>query len=69
MNTPFTPNSPPFMVAGTFTLFVCWLFFNGGSGYGITNQEGINSPQKIIMNTILSGSSGGISIIFVQPLF
>jgi len=53
-------------VAGTLILWVAWLFFNGGS----TNDMFVprtNGPAKIIMNTVIAGSSGGIVAVFLKP--
>jgi len=64
---PFRPQSTPFIVIGTFILWVCWLFFNGGSTYALVGIPRSESPQKIIMNTMLSGASGGIVSVFIKP--
>ena len=47
-------------------LWVAWLFFNGGS----TNDLFVprtNGPAKIIMNSVIGGSSGGIVAVFLKP--
>ena len=63
----FEPNSTPFVVVGTILLWVSWLFFNGGSTASMfaTREEGIS---KIILNTILSGTCGGLTASIAKPL-
>ena len=60
-------NSFPFVVFGTFLLFVCWLFFNGGSTMNMfaPRSEG---AAKIMMNTLIAGSTGGLVSSFLKPL-
>ena len=66
-DTEFLPNSIPFVVVGTVLLWVSWLFFNGGSTASMfaEREQGIS---KIIMNTILSGTCGGLSASIAKPL-
>jgi Amt family ammonium transporter len=44
------------------------LFFNGGSTNDLFVPRA-NGPAKIIMNTVISGSAGGIVAVFVKPHF
>lgn len=56
----------PFIVMGTFILWVCWLFFNGGSAltmFGPRRQ----SVAKIFMNTIIAGAAAGIVATAIKP--
>lgn len=55
-------NSMMSIVMGVFILFITWLFFNGASGYTIVNRDSATWPAKIIMNTILSSSAGGVIV-------
>ena len=63
----FRPHSVPYMVTGSFILWVCWLFFNGGSTFKIikVTEDGLY-PEKIMMNSILSASTGGLFSIFFK---
>ena len=63
---PFTPFSFPFLVMGTIILWVCWLFFNGGSAFSMGNprRQGV---AKIIMNTIIAGAAGGVIATTIKP--
>ena len=63
----FEPNSIPFVVFGTIILFVSWLFFNGGSTLSMfsTRNSGIS---KIMMVTIVSGTTGGAIATFLKPV-
>ena len=62
----FDYNSFPFVVFGTFMLFVCWLFFNASSSLTMFSKEA--NCSKIMMNTIIAGSSGGLVSAFLKPL-
>lgn len=62
----FRPHNQTYVVTGTLILWVAWLFFNGGS----TNNLFVarrNGPAKIIMNTVISGSVGGVVGVFIKP--
>ena len=66
-DTDFEPNSIPFVVVGTVVLWVSWLFFNGGSTASMyADRE--NGISKIILNTILSGTCGGLTASIAKPL-
>ena len=64
----FEPASTTLISAGSIMLFCNWLMFNGGSSFSITPAEGSNSPQKVIITTIISGSTASLSTIFFRPL-
>eukprot|EP00347_Sterkiella_histriomuscorum_P006219 403353608 len=66
----FRPNSVPLIVQGTMFLWLCWLFFNGGSTISITSKisKNQNEPSKVIMNTIISSASSCISVLLFRPL-
>ena len=66
-DTDFEPNSIPFVVVGTVVLWVSWLFFNGGSTASMY-AERENGISKIILNTILSGTCGGLTASVAKPL-
>ena len=63
----FEPHSIPFVVVGTVLLWVSWLFFNGGSTADMF-QPRENGISKIILNTILSGTCGGLTASVAKPL-
>jgi ammonium transporter, Amt family len=46
-------------------LWIGWLFFNGGSTYNLFDAK--SRPAKVILNTLLSGSVGGLVGVFVKP--
>ena len=62
----FEINSFPFVVFGTILLFVGSLFFNGGSVESMFARS--QHAPKIIMCTIISGATGGLSSAFLKPL-
>ena len=55
-------NSMNSIVQGSFILFVTWQFFNGSSGFTMVHRDPENLPQKTVMNTILAGSMGAVSV-------
>lgn len=63
---PFTPYSYPFITMGTFILWVSWLFFNGGSSLTMFSPRR-QAVSKIIMNTIIAGSSAGVVAHVLKP--
>lgn len=48
-------------------LLVSWLFFNGGSSMSMFGEDGTN-PPKIMMCTLLSATTGGITSAFLKPI-
>lgn len=66
--TDFQPYSTPFIVLGTFMLWVSWLFFNGGSNLAMGGTARYQGVPKIIMNTILSGAAGGLVATVLKPI-
>lgn len=63
----FEQNSVPFVVFGTIILFVSWLFFNGGSTLSMFNKRN-SGISKIMMVTIVSGTTGGALSTFLKPV-
>jgi ammonium transporter, Amt family len=45
---------------------VGWLFFNGGSSFGLF-EERANAPPKIIMNTLVSGCTSSVLSVYIKP--
>ena len=66
-NEPFVGHSYSGVVIGAFILWVSWLFFNGGSTLTIYAERQANTP-KIVMNTIISGASGGLVSCVLKPM-
>jgi Amt family ammonium transporter len=56
------------VVTGTLILWVSWLFFNGGTTLNLFVPRA-NGPAKIIMNTVIAGSTAGCVGVFVKPHF
>lgn len=55
------------MAFGTYILWIAWFFFNGSSTISMFYPRKNNTP-KIIMNTTLAGSVGGIVATFAKPI-
>ena len=47
-------------MAGTLIILITSLFMNAGSSMKISDDD--NSPNKIVMNTIISAASSGLLI-------
>lgn len=56
----FRPFSLPLSVLGLFLIWLGWIGFNGGSAFGADY-----SVPKIILNTMLAGAFGGVTMIAV----
>eukprot|EP00347_Sterkiella_histriomuscorum_P003159 403365366 len=57
------------IVIGSLILWISWFFFNGSSGYSITNLNATNNPQKIVINTLLCGTVSALIVFFFKPYF
>jgi Amt family ammonium transporter len=55
-----------FLALGTFLLWVCWFFFNGGSTYTMFSERK-NDSARVIMNTTLAAAMGGITSVILKP--
>ena len=64
---PYKINSVMDVAAGTLILWVGWFYFNGGSASTMYKTRQ-NSVCKIVLNTIIAGGSGGISMLLFKPL-
>ena len=61
----FKPHNPALIVTGTLLLWVCWLFFNGGSAVIFSARK--NAPAKVIMCNVISAAAGGLFAVFFKP--
>lgn len=66
----FEANNPTFICLGTLSvrtislygkLWTCWIFFNAGSTLSVTNGQNV-VMARAAMNTMLSGSSGALTV-------
>lgn len=62
----FRPHNQTFIVTGALIVSVGWLFFNGGSSFGLF-EERANAPPKIIMNTLISGCTSSVISVYIKP--
>jgi ammonium transporter, Amt family len=60
----FKPHNPGLILAGTILLWVCWLFFNGGSA--IIFSERKNGAAKVIMNNLIAPASAALFAAFFK---
>jgi ammonium transporter, Amt family len=61
----FKAHNPALIVTGTLLLWVCWLFFNGGSAAMFATRR--NGPAKVVMINVVSASAGGLFAVFFKP--
>lgn len=61
----FKAHNPALIVTGTLLLWVCWLFFNGGSALMFTERR--NGPAKVVMINVISAAAGGLFAVFFKP--
>lgn len=57
-------HSVPFAALGGFILLFGFLAFNGGSQGAIATEEDVAAVSKSIINTIMGGCSGGLTVLF-----
>ena len=55
----FKPHNPGLILTGTILLWVCWLFFNGGSAVIFSERQ--HGAAKVIMNNILAPSAAALT--------
>jgi ammonia channel protein AmtB len=68
VKAPFKPASVTDHILGAFILFICWLAFNAGSGFGISHKRDIAYPPRVVMNTILSAAAAALTVVFIKPM-
>jgi Amt family ammonium transporter len=64
---PYKINSVMDVAAGTLILWVGWFYFNGGSALTMYKARQ-NSVCRIVLNTIIGGGAGGITMMIFKPL-
>jgi Amt family ammonium transporter len=62
-------HSSPFVVLGTFILWMGWYGFNPGSTLGITPAGYATVMARAAMCTTLSAASGGLTCVFIDRIF
>lgn len=60
----FKPHNPGLILAGTILLWVCWLFFNGGSAVIFSERK--NGAAKVIMNNLIAPASAALFAAFFK---
>jgi len=57
-------HSVPMAAMGGFILLFGFLAFNGGSIGSVTNEGNIDVVSRSVVNTILGGCAGGLTVLF-----
>jgi len=55
-------NDPTFAALGTMVIWLGWFGFNGGSTYAFSDEV-----PRVLFNTLLGGSAGGVAVMLVSP--
>ena len=53
------------LMSGTLIIFITSLFMNGGAGADIVDIEK-RSPNNIVMNTVIAGSTSGLTMMLMN---
>lgn len=59
----FDPQDISILVSGTLIILISCLFMNGGAGKEIVYLNEYNSPNNIVMNTVIAASTGGLTMV------
>lgn len=62
----FDPQDISILVSGTLLLLISCLFMNGGAGQEIVYVDGFNSPNNIVMNTVIAASASGLTMVAIN---
>ena len=62
-------HSVPMAALGGFILLFGFLSFNGGSQGAISSEADATVVSRAVINTVLSGSAGGLVVLFVNRIF
>ena len=62
-------HSIPMAATGGFILLFGFLSFNGGSQGAIASETDATIVSRAVVNTVLSGSAGGLTVLFVNRMF
>jgi ammonia channel protein AmtB len=62
----FDPQDITLLVSGTLIILISCLFMNGGAGKEIVYVDDYNSPNNIVMNTVIAASTGGLTMVLLQ---
>jgi ammonia channel protein AmtB len=63
----FAPTNLTKVVTGTLIILITGLFINGGAGGQLTSafDEAIASPNAIVMNTVISSATSGLTLMIM----
>ena len=66
-NRTFAPNSLTMMVTGTLIILITGLFINGGANVDLNEvSNGSISPNSIVMNTVISSATSGLTLMMMN---
>ena len=56
------------LVSGTIIILISCLFMNGGAANEIVMVNEKNSPNNIVMNTVIASASSGLTMMFMNQI-
>ena len=63
----FAPTNLTMVVTGTLIILITGLFINGGAGGDLTASDDISaSPNAIVMNTVISSATSGLTLMIMS---
>ena len=68
-NRSFDNKNITFEVTGTLIILISCLFMNGGAGGSITEVNERNSPNKIVMNTVIASATSGLTLELINQYY
>jgi len=62
----FDPSDITILVSGTLIILISCLFMNGGAGQEIASISRTNSPNNIVMNTVIASATSGLTMMMMN---
>lgn len=66
LNRSFEAENITLVVCGTLIILISFLFMNGGASRNISNITQTNSPNNIVMNTVISSATSGLTLMLMD---
>lgn len=61
----FNPSNTIYICLATLSLYTCWIFFNAGSTMALSGEFGYDAARATC-NTMISGASGGLTVMLLH---
>jgi len=57
----FQPTNLTMLTTGTLIIWITGMFLNGGAGGDLSSDESYYGPNAIVMNTVISSATSGLT--------